>query len=114
MKSSKVALGLFFTVLCINSLNAEVLNFSRAYELAIENANTIRSSVYVSQSDKEKINQEESQLYPQINLSASYKKTEYIANPTKNETRQGFIAGNEYNRNACSNLVFRVFNFNLC
>ncbi|DAB28450.1 MAG: hypothetical protein A2513_01775 [Sulfurimonas sp. RIFOXYD12_FULL_33_39] len=103
MKSSKVALGLFFTVLCINSLNAEVLNFSRAYELAIENANTIRSSVYVSQSDKEKINQEESQLYPQINLSASYKKTEYIANPTKNETRQGLITYSLTGRQAIYN-----------
>lgn len=103
MKSSKLAFKLFLSLLPLSLLNAEVLNFSRAYELALENANTIRSSVYVSQSDKEKINQEESQLYPQINLSASYKKSEYIANPTKNVTRQGLITYSLTGRQALYN-----------
>jgi len=67
------------------------LTFSKAYELALENANTLRSSKYVAEAEKEKINQEESQLYPQINLAATYKKTEYESNPTKNMTRQGLI-----------------------
>lgn len=79
-------LGAFF-----GSLSAEVLNFSKAYALALENANNIRASVYVMEAEKEKINQEESQLYPQINFSASYKKSEYETNPTKNMTRQGLI-----------------------
>ncbi len=67
------------------------MTFSKAYELALENANTLRSSKYVAEAEKEKINQEESQLYPQINLAATYKKTEYESNPTKNMTRQGLI-----------------------
>lgn len=102
MKSKKVALSLF-TALFVSSLGAEVLSFSRAYELALENANIIRSSVYVSESDKEKIEEEKSQLYPQINLSASYKKTEYITNPTKNETRQGLITYSLTGRQAIYN-----------
>jgi len=103
MKSNKAIFSLFFISLSLSHLSAEVLNFSRAYELALENANIIRSSVYVSESDKEKIAQEQSQLYPQINLSASYKKTEYIANPTKNETRQGLITYSLTGRQAIYN-----------
>ena len=67
------------------------MTFSKAYELALENANTLRSSKYVAEAEKEKINQEESQLYPQINLAATYKKTEYESNPAKDMTRQGLI-----------------------
>jgi outer membrane protein len=91
MKSSRYPLCLLLCGLLSSGANAEVLNFSKAYGLALENANQIKSSIYVSEAEKEKINQEESQLYPQINLSASYKKTEYEANPTKNLTRQGLI-----------------------
>jgi len=91
MKSNRYALCLLLSGLFFSSADAEVLNFSRAYGLALENANHIRSSIYVSEAEKEKINQEESQLYPQINLSASYRKSEYEANPTKNITRQGLI-----------------------
>ncbi|EQB34347.1 hypothetical protein M947_11295 [Sulfurimonas hongkongensis] len=91
MKSNKNALSFFLSIVLCSSVGADVLNFSRAYELALENANNIRSSIYVAEAEKEKINQENSQLYPQINLSASYKKTEYEANPTKDMTRQGLI-----------------------
>jgi len=91
MKSKKYLLTLLAFGVSLSSANAEVLNFSRAYGLALENANHIKSSVYVSEAEKEKINQEESQLYPQINLSTSYKKTEYESNPSKNMTRQGLI-----------------------
>jgi len=93
MKSNKYILPLSLCALLYGTLSAEVLNFSGAYGLALENANHIRSSIYVAEAEKEKINQENAQLYPQINLSASYKKTEYETNPTKNIIRQGLITG---------------------
>jgi len=93
MKSNKYILSFCFSTLLCSTLSAEVLNFSRAYGLALENANNIRSSIYVAEAEKEKISQENSQLYPQINLSTSYKKTEYETNPTKNIVRQGLITG---------------------
>lgn len=89
---NKYLLCLFLAGLSFGTAEAEVLNFSRAYELALENANGVRSAVYVSEADKEKINQEDAQLYPQINVSASYKKSEYVANPSNNTTRQGLIS----------------------
>jgi len=93
MKSNRYILPLSLCALLYGTLSAEVLNFSGAYGLALENANHIRSSIYVAEAEKEKINQENAQLYPQINLSASYKKTEYETNPTKNIIRQGLITG---------------------
>jgi len=89
MKSNRLILSIFLLNILITCANAEVLNFSRAYELALENSNAIKSSVYLSKSDKEKIKQEESQLYPQVNLSASYRKSDYTTNPTKHVTKQG-------------------------
>lgn len=89
---SKYLLSLILVGLSFGTAEAEVLNFSRAYELALENANGVRSAVYVSEADKEKINQEDAQLYPQINVSASYKKSEYVSNPSNNTTRQGLIS----------------------
>ncbi|MFA5455067.1 MAG: TolC family protein [Sulfurimonas sp.] len=89
---NKYLLCLFLAGLSFGTAEAEVLNFSRAYELALENANGVRSAVYVSEADKEKINQEDAQLYPQINVSASYKKSEYVSNPSNNTTRQGLIS----------------------
>ena len=103
MKSNKIALSLLFLTFCANLLNAEVLNFSKAYELALENAHIIQSSTYVAQADEEKIKEEQSQLYPQINLSASYKNTEYKANPTKNITKQGLITTSLTGRQAIYN-----------
>jgi len=89
MKSNRVIFSIFLLNIFVSSVYAEVLNFSRAYERALENSNSIKSSVYLSKSDKEKIIQEESQLYPQVNLSASYRKSEYTTNPTKHVTKQG-------------------------
>ena len=91
MKSSITIKLIFLLSSFVNIVNAEVLVFSNAYELALENANDIKSSIYLSQSDKERINEEESQLYPQINLSAYYKKTEYVSNPENYKTRQGLM-----------------------
>lgn len=59
------------------ALNAEVLLFSGAYNLALENAHSIKSSTYQVEGAKERIEQEQSRLYPQINFSGYYKKSEY-------------------------------------
>lgn len=91
MKSNRPLLSFSLSILFATAIDAEVLNFSRAYELALENANQIRSSVYVSQAEREKINQEESQLYPQVNFSTSYKKSEYEPNPSRDKIRQGLV-----------------------
>ena len=72
-------------------LSAEVLNFSEAYNLALEHAHNIQASALYAKAEKEKVHQEDAQLYPQINLSAYYKKSEYEHNPTKNVTRQGLF-----------------------
>lgn len=58
------------------SLQAEILIFSKAYELALKNAHSIKASAYQVESTKERVVQAESQLYPQINLSGYYKKSE--------------------------------------
>lgn len=91
MKNNITIKLIFLLSFFANYASAEVLVFSKAYELALENANDIKSSLYLSQSDKEKIKQEESQLYPQINLSAYYKKTEYVSNPENYKTKQGLM-----------------------
>ena len=91
MKNNKLIISLFFFNILLSNLYAEVLLFSKAYELALENSNGIKSSAYLSQSDKEKIKQEESQLYPQINVSAYYKKSEYVSNPSNAKTEQGLL-----------------------
>ena len=91
MKNSKIVILIFLSSLYAASLQAGALLFSEAYKLALENANEIKASVYSSESDKEKITQEKSQLYPQVNLSAYYKKTEYVVNPSENKIEQGLI-----------------------
>ena len=63
-------------------VNAEVLVFSKAYQLALENANSIKSAVFMAESSQERLAQEESRLYPQVNASGYYKKSEYNYNPT--------------------------------
>ena len=89
MKSKTLLLAvLFFTH---SALFAEVLSFSKAYELALKNAHHIRASSYNVQAEKEKINQESAQLYPQIDLSGFYKKSEYERNPDNAMTRQGLF-----------------------
>ena len=62
------------------SLSAEVLSFSKAYNLAVVNSNAIKSIEYMSESNKKKKDMESSALYPQINLSISRKKSDYKYN----------------------------------
>ncbi len=76
MKNNKLILSLLY-ICSATFINAEVLVFSSAYKLALENANAIKASVYMVESSKERVNQEESRLYPQVNLSAYYKKSKY-------------------------------------
>ncbi|MCD6433174.1 MAG: TolC family protein, partial [Sulfurimonas sp.] len=56
----------------------------KAYQLALENAHDIKASAFEIDAAKERINQEESRLYPQINLSAYYKKSQYNYNKNYN------------------------------
>lgn len=83
MKSNSLKLALL-SILTVSYLNAEVLVFSKAYELALENAHSIKASVFQSEGAKERIDQAQSSLYPQINLSAYYKKSEYNYNENYN------------------------------
>lgn len=90
MKSSTrfILLAVISTI----SLNAEVLLFSTAYQLALENAHSIKASVYEVRSAKERLVQEESRLYPQINMSAYYKKSEYnYYDSTRESLKQGLF-----------------------
>ena len=72
MKNKFLAISL----LCSVYLNAEVLVFSKAYALALENAHSLKSSVFQVEAAKERIEQEKAMLYPQINLSGYYKRSE--------------------------------------
>ncbi|MEA2099202.1 MAG: TolC family protein [Campylobacterota bacterium] len=94
MKNRKL-LSLFFLTFIISSLNAEVLVFSKAYQLALENAHSIKASVFKTEGAKERLTQEKARLYPQINLSAYYKKSQYNYNENYNATgdtiKQGLI-----------------------
>lgn len=79
----KINIKVALTVIGLTTfLNAEVLVFSKAYQLALENANSIKSSVFMAESSQERLEQERSRLYPQINASGYYKKSEYNYNPT--------------------------------
>ncbi len=91
MKNNKLISTLFLLSFCINYLNAEVLLFSKAYELALKNANSIKASTYLSQADEEKIKQEKASLYPKIDFSAYYRKSKYETNPLKTKSEQGLI-----------------------
>lgn len=94
MRNNNFILGVILVNLVLGSLHAEPLTFSSAYDLALKNSNAIKSNVYMSEADEEKINQEKSHLYPKIDLSGYYKKSEYVSNPgssggDKRTTRQG-------------------------
>lgn len=94
MKSNALLKLLFLAAFFINSASAaEVLNFSMAYELALANANAIKSSEYRAQAEEEKIDQEYSRLYPQINFSANYKKSDYEYNPNTNNSIENVRQG---------------------
>jgi outer membrane protein len=92
MKNSKF---LFFIFISGIALHAQVLTFSKAYELALENTHSIKASVFKVEGSKQRVEQEKSQLYPQLNLSASYKKTQYDYNKNYNASgdiiRQGLF-----------------------
>lgn len=83
---------IFLVCICITTvMSAKELLFSTAYDLAIKNSNQLHSKEYSHYADKELINQEKSGLYPQINLSAYYKKTNYYSNPSDKLTKQGLF-----------------------
>jgi len=74
----------FLFIISTLSLNAEVLLFSKAYELALENAHSLKASIFKTKASQERLEQEKSSLYPQINLSAYYKKSQYNYNENYN------------------------------
>ena len=95
MKSNILFTSLILSTLTISTLNAEVLVFSKAYELALENAHSIKASIFKTKGAKQRVEQVKSALYPQINLSAYYKKSEYNYNEnysaSGNTIKQGLI-----------------------
>jgi len=94
MKNNQFIKILFLVTLFVSYANAEVLLFTQAYDLALKNANKIKSSDFQAKSNEEKINQEKSRLYPQVNLSAYYRKTAYKQNNLRNTTiNQGIYNG---------------------
>ena len=92
---SRILTFIAFSSLFASCMNgAEILSFSKAYELAQLNANTVKSSVYQAEAEKEKINQESSKLYPQISFSTNYTKADYAYNPNYarvSNVRQGLF-----------------------
>lgn len=93
---NKIILGTLLLLLH-GVLYAEVLSFSKAYQLALENAHHIRASSFNAQAEEERVNEESARLYPQVDLSASYKKSEYETNPDKIIIDQGLF---NYSANA--------------
>jgi len=79
MKNNNFKLAVL-SVLIISSLSAETLVFSNAYQLALENAHSLKAFVFKTEGAKERIEQAQSALYPQVNLSAYYKKSQYNYN----------------------------------
>ncbi|MFA6197093.1 MAG: TolC family protein [Sulfurimonas sp.] len=92
---SKILKFIIFSSLFASYIGAaEILVFSKAYELALLNANAIKSSAYQAEAAKEKVNQEYSKLYPQINFSTNYTKSDYEYNPNYSRishVRQGLF-----------------------
>jgi len=72
-------------------LDADVLLFSQAYDLAILNSNDVKSGKYKYLSNKEQINQEKANLYPQVNVSGYYKKSELKSGYNGSVTHQGLF-----------------------
>jgi len=85
---------LFFFILCSSQLWGEILTFSRAYELALQNDHALKSAQYQVESGAEKVNQVKASLYPQVDFSAYYSKAEYKYNPDfgGNMVRQGLYS----------------------
>ena len=74
------------SILLINSLYANVLLPSAAYELALTNSNEIKSNSLQLESKKEDLNQLLSKYYPQIDLTFDYNHTDYEYNELQNRT----------------------------
>ncbi|MFA7083824.1 MAG: TolC family protein [Arcobacteraceae bacterium] len=79
MKNNILKLFVLFYISSI-TLNAEVLTFSKAYELGLDNSNTIQSSNYQNESRKQRVEQVKAELYPQISASLSYSDTRHEYN----------------------------------
>jgi len=79
MKNSKIILGIF---LLYSYSSAKVLTISDAYNLALQNSKSIKSSEYQIEANKQQLNQAKAEFYPQIYLSANYGKKEYDASGT--------------------------------
>jgi len=77
MKNNKLITALFLLSSFTSFVNADVLLFTQAYELALQNANEIKSANYQVMANSQKVEQEKSRLYPQVNLSGSYRKAKY-------------------------------------
>jgi len=70
-------------ILCtvtLSSLYADVLYPSSAYTLALQNANTIKSSILQIDAKKEDLNQWSSKYYPQIDFTVDYNTFDYETN----------------------------------
>lgn len=89
MKSS---IFFFLIGVYVTSLQGDLLKFSTAYKLALENAHSLKSSIFQVEGQKERLVQEESQLYPQINISGYYKKSEFsYYDKKRNDLNQGLF-----------------------
>lgn len=75
---NKVLLYLLLGIL--SWLHAETLSISQAYQLALQNSKNIKMNTYQVEIQKERIEQAESELYPQVYLSGSYGRKEYGSN----------------------------------
>ena len=67
-------------VLNLNFLYGDVLFPSQAYELALKNANSIKSSTLQLDANKEGLNQWSSKYYPQVNAIIDYNDFDYTTN----------------------------------
>ena len=68
------------SLVALGTLQASVLFPSTAYQLALENDNTIKSSTLQLEASKEEINQWISKYYPQINGTIDYNNFDYELN----------------------------------
>ncbi|MGB3751628.1 MAG: TolC family protein [Arcobacteraceae bacterium] len=71
---------LILCIVSVNSLYANVLYPSQAYTLALENANTIKSSTLQIDAKKEDLNQWSSKYYPQVDFTVDYNTFDYETN----------------------------------
>ena len=77
---------ILFCLLSFNSLYAQVLFPSEAYDLALKNSNQIQSSTFKLEAKKEDLNQWYSKYYPQIDFTIDYNDTDFEYNELTNRT----------------------------